>query len=229
MIKGSRICQCKNKTRLSGCMNLTLNVINPNNFKCISSVTVIWQEHARLHTYRGFWQNTSSSRLKRVQCSDLFLTKGFSNRNRAFPVSNNRTFRLGAGWSGVRFPIGIKKLFYPPKLPERSSFLPNPYSESRGIFLLHEKGIHNVNLTIPLLLVPSLRSNGTMPQLPLYSVDKKNQLDVTFCIFYFSSNSCSTYFGQPCAHHQELTSAWCYSLVLVCAVAAGRWSSPVGM
>jgi len=28
-------------------------------------------------------------------------------------------------------------------------------------------------------------------------VDKKNQLDVTFCILYFSSNSCSTCFGQP--------------------------------
>ena len=39
------------------------------------------------------------------------------------------------------------------------------------------------------------------------SVDKKNQLDVTFCIFYFSSNSCSTCFGQPCAHFQELTTA----------------------
>ena len=51
-----------------------------------------------------------------------------------------------------------------------------------------------------------------------FSVDKKNQLDVTFYIIYFSSNSCSTCFGQPCAHHQELTTAWCYSLVLVCAV-----------
>ena len=40
-----------------------------------------------------------------------------------------------------------------------------------------------------------------------FSVDKKNQLDVTFCILYFSSNSCSTCFGQPCAHHQELTIA----------------------
>jgi len=39
------------------------------------------------------------------------------------------------------------------------------------------------------------------------SVDKKNQLDVTFCILYFSSNRCSTCFGQPCAHHQELTTA----------------------
>ena len=40
-----------------------------------------------------------------------------------------------------------------------------------------------------------------------FSVDKKNQLDVTFCILYFSSNSCSTCFGSPCAHHQELTTA----------------------
>ena len=39
------------------------------------------------------------------------------------------------------------------------------------------------------------------------SVVKKNQLDVTFCILYFSSNSCSTCFGQPCAHHQEQTTA----------------------
>ena len=60
------------------------------------------------------------------------------------------------------------------------------------------------------------------------SVDKKNKLDVTFCILYFSSNSCSICFGRPCARHQELTTAWCYSLVLVCAEAAGRWSSPVG-
>ena len=39
----------------------------------------------------------------------------------------------------------------------------------------------------------------------IVSVDKKNQLDVTFCILYFSSNICSTCFGQPCAHRQELT------------------------
>ena len=104
----------------------------------------------------------------------------------------------------------------------------------------------------------------------IFSVDKKNQIDVTFvffisllivsehvsenhvpiigswrlrnvvalcwyvpwlrggcqdfCILYFSSNRRSTCFGQPCAHHQELTTAWCYSLVLVCAVAAGRLS-----
>jgi len=49
-------------------------------------------------------------------------------------------------------------------------------------------------------------------------LDKKNQLDVTFCILYFSSNSCSTCFGQPCAHHQELTTAWCYRHALVRAV-----------
>jgi len=70
-----------------------------------------------------------------------------------------------------------------------------------------------------------IQSNTTVFYL---SVDKKNQLDVTFCILYFSSNICSTCFGQPCAHHQELTTAWCYCLVLVCAVAAGRMSRPVG-
>ena len=47
-----------------------------------------------------------------------------------------------------------------------------------------------------------------------------------FLYSLFSSNCCSTCFGQPCTHHQGLTTAWCYSLVLVCAVAAGRWSSP---
>ena len=34
-----------------------------------------------------------------------------------------------------------------------------------------------------------------------FSVDKKNQLDVTFCILYFSSNSCSTCFGRPWTHY----------------------------
>ena len=57
----------------------------------------------------------------------------------------------------------------------------------------------------------------------------KRSTHVAFCILYFSSNSCSTCFGQPCAHHQELTTAWCYSIVLVCVVAAGRLSSPVGI
>jgi len=46
------------------------------------------------------------------------------------------------------------------------------------------------------------------------------QLDVTFCNLYFSCNSSSTCFGQPCDHHQELTTASCYSPVLVCVVAA---------
>ena len=41
-----------------------------------------------------------------------------------------------------------------------------------------------------------------------WSVDKKNQLDVTFCILYFSSNSCSTCFGQPCAHHHIPTQGY---------------------
>jgi hypothetical protein len=49
--------------------------------------------------------------------------------------------------------------------------------------------------------------NIYLRSLHVISVDKKNQLDVTFCILYLSSNSCSTCFGQPCAHHQELTTA----------------------
>ena len=48
--------------------------------------------------------------------------------------------------------------------------------------------------------------NNNKPDI-IIRVDKKNQLDVTFCILYFSSNSCSTCFGQPCTHHQELTTA----------------------
>ena len=47
--------------------------------------------------------------------------------------------------------------------------------------------------------------SAVLRQIEEESVDKENQLDVTFCILYFSSNSCSTCFGQPCAHHQELT------------------------
>ena len=75
---------------------------------------------------------------------------------------------------------------------------------------------------------PRTTSYPTRIKVARFYVDKKNQLDVIFCILYFSYNSCSTCFGQPCAHHQELTTVWCYSLVLVCAVAEGRWSSPVG-
>ena len=66
------------------------------------------------------------------------------------------------------------------------------------------------------------------PTSKIFSVDKKNQLDVTFCILYFSSNSCSTCFWQPCAHHQDLTTTRYYILLLVCAVAAGWLSRPVG-
>ena len=48
-------------------------------------------------------------------------------------------------------------------------------------------------------------NDGTLEDIVTFSVDKKNQLDATFCILYFSSNSCSTCYRQPCAHHQELT------------------------
>ena len=84
------------------------------------------------------------------------------------------------------------------------------------------------NRTLHVIRVPITALEASLEPNNQNSVDKKNQLDVTICILYFCSNSCSTSFGQQCAHHQELTTAWCYSLVLVCAVAAGRWSSPVG-
>jgi hypothetical protein len=51
------------------------------------------------------------------------------------------------------------------------------------------------------------KRHGDIHDMKNFCVDKKNQLEVTFCILYFSSNSCSTCFGQPCAHHQELTTA----------------------
>jgi hypothetical protein len=55
--------------------------------------------------------------------------------------------------------------------------------------------------------VPSILASMVFLPIQKDCVDKKNQLDVTFCILYFSSNSCSTCFGQPFAHHQELTTA----------------------
>ena len=102
-------------------------------------------------------------------------------------------------------------------------------------FSLHDGDLlHNICYTLEpvknIFICFSYTNIWTNKYCKLYqiSVDKKYQLDVTFCIIYFSSNSCWTCFGQPCAHHQKLTTAWCYSLVLVCAVAAGRLSSPVG-
>ena len=49
--------------------------------------------------------------------------------------------------------------------------------------------------------VPGGSGYSTCKQNMKLDVDKKNQLDVTFRILYFSSSSCSTCFGQPCAHH----------------------------
>ena len=77
------------------------------------------------------------------------------------------------------------------------------------IFVLSRYGklnteVRNVWVMTPCTLV---RKNQRYEEDKVSSVDKKNQLDVTFCILYFSSNSFSTCFGQPCAHHQELTTA----------------------
>ena len=70
---------------------------------------------------------------------------------------------------------------------------------------------YNNNIIIIIIIIIDMLETFICLMLTLnfetLSVDKKNQLDVTFCILYFSSNSCSTCFGQPCAHHQELTTA----------------------
>ena len=49
--------------------------------------------------------------------------------------------------------------------------------------------------------------NSAVETLRKISDGGRTQEDDTFCILYFSSNSCSTCFGQPCTHHQELTTA----------------------
>jgi hypothetical protein len=75
--------------------------------------------------------------------------------------------------------------------------------------LLRKTSLCNSPPTMPSVLSPE--KFRVIPIMVLRlgtAMDKKNQLDVTFCILYFSSNSCSTCFGQPCAHHQELTTAW---------------------
>jgi len=63
------------------------------------------------------------------------------------------------------------------------------------------------NTLFPALTVLKYSVNYMVSVNYMYGVDKKNQVDVTFCILYFSSNSCSTCFGQPCANHQKLTTA----------------------
>jgi len=75
----------------------------------------------------------------------------------------------------------------------RSTFLPNCYSMS------HNRAVQPYK--------KSQKKHERATSNRHIRLDKKNQLDVTFCILYFSPNSCSTCFGQPCANHQELTAA----------------------
>ena len=63
-----------------------------------------------------------------------------------------------------------------------------PLARCRGVGVKGRLLLSGLLLTIPLLL-------GCHRQL-LLVVDKKNQLDVTFCILNFSSSSCSTCFGH---------------------------------
>ena len=76
---------------------------------------------------------------------------------------------------------------------------------SKYILLLFCLLTQNLRDKLLFTLLEHLREHTTNLNSNDFSVDKKNQLVVTFCFLYFSSNSCSTCFGQPCAHHQELT------------------------
>jgi len=70
-----------------------------------------------------------------------------------------------------------------------------------------KRGVQSVLVGKPEGKIPLGRPRRRWEDNIKVDVEKKNQLDVTFCILYFSSNSCSTCFGQPRAHHQELTTA----------------------
>ena len=96
-------------------------------------------------------------------------------------------------------------------------------------FQLEERKINEANCTKKKKLIWEAKSQSDgrailrllrNPQVHycLYKVCIKKPTRCHFCVVYFSSTSCSTCFGQPCAHHQELTTAWCYSLVLVCTL-----------
>ena len=54
-------------------------------------------------------------------------------------------------------------------------------------------------------------------------------VDVTFCILYFSSNSCSTCFGQPCAHHQELATVMLITTLVISSCKDGGSSVNVNL
>ena len=58
------------------------------------------------------------------------------------------------------------------------------------------------SVVVVIIVYREFLSNSKDSILKNIGVDKKNQLDVTFCILYFSSNSCSTCWIQ------KVTSSW---------------------
>ena len=54
----------------------------------------------------------------------------------------------------------------------------------------------------------------------------RNQLDITQYYIYFSFISCSTCFGLPCAHPQELTTYWYFCRMWFSAVAV-QFNRPI--
>ena len=90
-----------------------------------------------------------------------------------------------------------------------------PFSKYRQVFFCVDKK-NQLDVTfvffISLLIVAQHVSGNHVPIISSWRlrdvialcwyVTWLHQLDVTFCILYFSSTSCSKCFGQPCAHHQ---------------------------
>jgi len=168
----------------------------------LPAVTVIWSVRTLCEQYAGCTPHASECCLTMTEIISTFLLLSVTilSVNDRKIGANKLAEEIQKEAVGVSFhPLSTHFLCITKKLPKNIDFLcPVPKYETETCRT--QRGI----------------------------VDTKNQLDITFCILYFSSNSCSTCFGQPCAHYQELTTAWCYSLVLVCAVAAGRLSRPVG-
>ena len=83
-----------------------------------------------------------------------------------------------------------------------------------GVYLLSNTTIWWIDIYIIYYIESYMFPRLVMAIFRLYmkhlvsSVDKKNQLDVTFCILYFSSNSCSTCFGATVCPSSGADDVW---------------------
>ena len=136
--------------------------------------------------------------------------------------TNPASYTMGTGsFPGVKSSRGVTLTPHPLLVPwsrkSRAISLPPPVGRTA---CTEPQCLYKSAFYLPILPNRDSQIPGGRSLRQLHFVWIKNQLDVTFCILYFFSNNCSTCFGQPCAHLQELTTALCYSLVLVFAVAA---------